>query len=306
MRGTQRSRPMADIVAEARALAARGVREVHLVAQDLTHYGFDLPGRPDLVDLTRELAGVEGIVWVRLLYAHPAHLTRRMQEQLFGVPKVLPYLDMPIQHASDTVLRAMRRPYTAARVRQQVLDLRRRVAGITLRTTVIVGFPGENERDFAALCRFVEEMRFDRLGVFAYSREPGTASYALPGRPRTSSVERRMHELSTLQMHIAAERAATRLGTRTTLLVDGLVADLAAGDRPPIAEWTQVHGRTPAEALDIDGTVFAETVGNAAGNAAAPGDLLEIEIVAHDVFDLRARVLPSKAATDGSTARPEP
>jgi ribosomal protein S12 methylthiotransferase len=197
----------------------------------------------------------------------------------------------------------MRRPYAAERIRRQVHELRQRVEGITLRTTVIVGFPGETERDFTTLCRFVEEMRFERLGIFAYSREPGTTSYALAGRPRTSSVERRMHELSTLQMHIAADRAAARVGTRTTLLVDGLVADLDAGECAPIGARAQVHGRTAAEALDIDGTVFADT----AGHAAAPGDFLEVEIVAHDVFDLRARVLaPDPPGRTVRAACPEP
>ena len=156
MRGTQRSRSVAALVAEARGLAARGVRELHLVGQDLTHYGFDLPGRPDLLDLATALSAVDGIEWLRLLYAHPAHWTERLAAGLFRLPKVARYLDMPIQHASTRLLRAMRRPYTAARLRQQFLQLRQHVPGITLRTTVIVGFPGETEKDFLALVRFIE------------------------------------------------------------------------------------------------------------------------------------------------------
>ena len=152
MRGTQRSRPIADLVQEARDLAARGVRELHLVAQDLTHYGYDLPRRVDLLDLVHALAEVEGIEWMRLLYAHPSHLTQRMIRGLFRVPHVVPYLDMPIQHASDRILRAMRRPYTAARVRRQVAQLREHVPDITLRTTVIVGLRPEGYGRLRAPC----------------------------------------------------------------------------------------------------------------------------------------------------------
>src|SRR5262249_38792527 len=150
-------RPLDDLVQEARHLAAQGVRELHLVAQDLTHYGFDLPVRADLRDACEAIAAVAGIEWIRLLYAHPAHLSDRLRRGLFRVPKVIPYLDMPIQHASPAVLRAMRRPYTPERVREQVAALRAQVPGITLRSTVIVGFPGESERDFDLLCDFIAD-----------------------------------------------------------------------------------------------------------------------------------------------------
>jgi ribosomal protein S12 methylthiotransferase len=288
MRGDQRSRPMAAIVAEAAALAARGVRELHLVAQDLTHYGFDLPQRVDLVDLVAALSAVEGIEWIRLLYAHPAHFTRRMQEELFEVPKVVRYLDMPVQHASPRILRAMRRSYGPDRVRSQCAALRERIPGIVLRTTVIVGFPGETERDFEQLCRFVGDVQFDRLGIFTYSREPDTPAAALPGRPRASTASRRMQVLSELQMHVAAERAAARLGSRVRVLIDGPVPEEERAAQP-IADGTVAVGRTEGEALDIDGCVFVEPSGPVPPPA---GRFLWAEIVAADVHDLRARPCP--------------
>jgi ribosomal protein S12 methylthiotransferase len=297
MRGTQRSRPVHDVVDEAERLAAGGVRELHLVAQDLTHYGFDLPGRPDLLDLVRALSAVGGLEWIRFLYAHPAHLTRRQQEGLFEVPKVVRYLDMPVQHAAPRLLRAMRRPYTAEHVRRQIDGLRRRVPGITLRSTVIVGFPGETERDFATLCRFVQEARFERLGIFTFSREPGTPSYTLPGRPRASTATRRLQELSELQLHLAAEHAAARVGTRVRLLVDAELSSAEAAEHAsPLAAGAVALARSEGEALDIDGHVYLEPGAAADGGAGAPGCFVEAEIVAADVYDLRARPVASAPA----------
>ncbi len=287
MRGTQRSRPVADLVAEARSLAARGVRELHLVAQDLTHYGFDLPARADLLDLARALAEIDGLEWIRLLYAHPSHLTPRMAKGLFELPRVARYLDMPMQHASTRLLRAMRRPYTAAKLRRQFLDLRQRVPGIALRTSVIVGFPGETERDFVQLCRFVEEIEFDRLGIFTYSREPGTPSYSFAGRPRASTAMRRMQVLTEIQMHVAARRAAARVGTCARVLVDARV-DAGSTEMSPLWPRAVAVGRTESEALDIDGVVFLESK-----VPLVPGEFVDATIVDACVHDLRARVHPT-------------
>ena len=287
MRGEQRSRPIRALVDEAAALATGGVRELHLVAQDLTQYGFDLRGRPDLLDLVRALAEVPELEWVRLLYAHPAHLTRRMLAGLFDTPKVVRYLDVPVQHASARILKAMRRPYAPDRVRAQCAELRERFPGIVLRTTVIVGFPGETERDFETLCRFVDEVRFDRLGIFTYSREPGTPASTRRGRPRASTASRRMQTLSELQMHIAAERAAARVGGRVRVLVDGPVPpEDRAGQ--PLAAGTVAVGRSEGEALDIDGCLYLEPAPG--GATPATGTFVWAEIVAADVHDLRARI----------------
>jgi ribosomal protein S12 methylthiotransferase len=284
MRGMQRSRPLEDIVAEARGLAARGVRELHVVAQDSTHWGFDLPVRRDLLDLVQALAEIDGIEWIRLLYAHPAHLTKRLLHGLFRVPKMARYLDMPIQHAVPRVLRAMRRGYGPERVRDQVAALRAEVPGITLRTTVIVGFPGETERDFEALCRFVDEVRWDRLGAFAYSREPGTGAYDLAGRPRASTASRRLQALTDLQLQIAAARNAARVGTRVRVLLDAPVGAPERGESP-LARRATFCGRSEGEALDIDGTVYVEPV---AGVVLAPGTFVDAQVERADAFDLAA------------------
>jgi ribosomal protein S12 methylthiotransferase len=289
MRGTQRSRSIESLVRESEGLAARGVRELHLVAQDLTHYGFDLPGRPDLLDLARALAGVHGIEWLRLLYAHPSHFTPRMLQHLFETPKVVPYLDMPVQHASTRILRAMRRPYTPARVRAQLQALRSRLPEMTLRTTVIVGFPGENEAEFNTLLRFVEEMRFDRLGVFAYSREPGTPAFELGGRPRRDTVARRMNELLELQLHLTGQRSAQRVGTHTRVLVDSRLdaAAVAADGGSACATGAVAVGRSAGEALDIDGGIYLD------GDVGLfePGTFVDVEITRADVYDLRGRLI---------------
>jgi ribosomal protein S12 methylthiotransferase len=212
-----------------------------------------------------------------------------MLDGLFEVPQMARYIDMPIQHASPRLLRAMNRPYTAQRVREQCATLRQRVPDITLRTTVIVGFPGETERDFEDLCRFVDEVRFDRLGIFTYSQEPGTPAATLAGRPRSSTALRRLQALTDLQMHWSGERAAARIGSRVRLLVDAPVepTDIAS---QPLAQGTVVQGRSQAEALDIDGTIFVEP-GSLPPDALRPGQFVEVEIVAADVHDLRARPL---------------
>jgi ribosomal protein S12 methylthiotransferase len=291
MRGTQRSRSLEALVAEAEGLAARGVRELHLVAQDLTHYGFDLPGRPDLLDLVTALHGIDGIEWLRLLYAHPSHLTPRLSQGLFQLPKMTRYLDMPVQHASTRLLRAMHRPYTATSLRRQFLELRQRIPGLTLRTSVIVGFPGEGESDFLALVRFLEEIQFDRLGIFTYSREPGTPAYGLAGRPRASTVSERLQALTELQMHLAAQRARARVGTRARVLVDARL-EKNAEETSPFARGAVAIGRSEGEALDIDGLVFLE-----GGPDLQPGRFVDVEILDADVHDLRGRVLPHSAVS---------
>ena len=285
MRGTQRSRPLAEIVAEARALAAAGVRELHVVAQDSTHWGFDLPRRRDLLDLCTALAAVDGIEWIRLLYAHPAHLTPRMVDGLFRLPQMARYLDMPIQHVVPRLLRAMRRGHGPERIRDLVARLRAVAPEITLRSTVIVGFPGETERDFEALCRFVDDVRWDRLGVFTYSREPGTPAYDLPARARASTAAARLQMLTELQMQIAAERNAARVGRRLRVLIDGAIDD-DERDESPLARCARVRGRSQGEALDIDGVVYVTA---APGAALAPGTFVDVEVVRADAFDLLGR-----------------
>src|SRR5512144_50420 len=180
LRGPQRSRPIDDVVGEAAALAAQGAVELSLVAQDLTAWGYDLPGRPRLHDLLRELVKVDGVRWIRLHYAYPRDVPDALVDVIAREPKIAKYLDMPLQHSSDRLLRTMRRGRDSAFLRELLARLRARVPGIALRTSLIVGLPGETEEDFQGLLRFVEEQRFERLGVFTYSREEGTDAAGMP------------------------------------------------------------------------------------------------------------------------------
>jgi ribosomal protein S12 methylthiotransferase len=290
MRGTQRSRPLADLVREATQLAHDGVRELHVVAQDLTHWGFDLPGRPDLLDLVTALDAVPGLEWIRLLYAHPKHFTERMMHGLFTLPHVARYLDMPVQHASDRLLRNMRRPYSVDHARRQFLWLREHVPDISLRTSVIVGFPGETEADFRALCRFVSEIEFDHLGIFTYSREPGTPSYDMRPRPRFQTAQRRLQELNDLQLHISSARARRRVGSTVRILIDAPASSLHEQDilLPAWAQDCAAVGRSPGEALDIDSTLWVDA-GGIPSEDLRPGTFVDATIVQADVHDLQAR-----------------
>jgi len=243
IRGRFQSRRLDSVVAEAEALAAGGAVELNLVAQDSTSWGKDLPGRPRLADLVRALDAASGPRWIRLLYLYPTAVSDDLLEALAGAKRVLPYADVPLQHASDRLLRLMRRGTTAARQRALVRRLRERVPGVTLRTTFIVGFPGETDADFEELCEFVRESRFDRLGVFRYSDEEGTAACELPGKVPREVARRRHRRLVALQRELAAERMAERVGDEAEVLVD----DAAPG---------RAHGRLASQAPEVDGVVF--------------------------------------------------
>ena len=242
IRGRFQSRSLESLVAEARQLAATGARELNLVAQDSTAWGWDLPGRPSLAELLRALDRVEGVDWIRLLYLYPTAVSDELIETIAAARRVLPYADVPLQHASDRVLRAMKRGTSAAAQRKLVERLRAGIPGVTLRTTFIVGFPGESEADFEALCEFVREARFERVGVFRYSDEEGTAAHAYPHKvPRAVARERQRH-LVDLQSRIAAEKLAALVGREARVLVDRAAAGRA-------------RGRLPSQAPEIDGEV---------------------------------------------------
>jgi ribosomal protein S12 methylthiotransferase len=242
IRGRFQSRTEGSLVAECEMLAAAGVKEVNLVAQDQTSWGKDLPGRPRLASLLRRLDAVEGLAWIRLLYVYPTAVTDELIETLASGKRVLPYVDVPLQHASDRLLRAMKRGVTAERQRRLVERLRAGIPDLTLRTTVIVGFPGETDQDFEALCDFVREVRFDRLGCFRYSDEQGTAAAALPNKvPRRLARERHKRLLG-IQAGILAEQLTKKVGSESDVIVD------AAG--PHVAQ-----ARLPSQAPEIDGGV---------------------------------------------------
>jgi ribosomal protein S12 methylthiotransferase len=265
IRGRFQSRRLDSLVAEATSLAGAGVREINLVAQDSTSWGKDLPplpgaGRPRLHDLVRALDAVEGLDWIRLLYVYPSAVTDELIDALAGAKRVLPYVDVPLQHASDRVLERMKRGTSAERQRRLVAKLRERITGVTLRTTFIVGFPGETEDDFAELLDFVAESRFDRVGIFRYSDEEGTAAAALDAKvPRTVARER-YRRLAKLQAGIQAETLGKLVGSEARVLVDTAIG---AG---------RARGRLSSQAPEIDGVVFLR------GAGLAPGQLVSARI----------------------------
>jgi len=254
IRGRFQSRRLDSLVAEARALAAAGVREVNLVAQDSTSWGKDLParsghGRPRLHDLVRELDAVEGLDWIRLLYVYPSAVTDELIDALAAAKRVLPYVDVPLQHASDRVLERMRRGTSAERQRRLVAKLRERIPGVTLRTTFIVGFPGESEADFEALLAFVAESRFERVGIFRYSDEEGTAACALDGKVSRAVARERYRRLAALQAGIQREKLAALAGSEARVLVDAALGKERA------------RGRLASQAPEIDGAVLLRGAG---------------------------------------------
>jgi ribosomal protein S12 methylthiotransferase len=278
IRGRFQSRRLDSLVAEARSLAAAGVREINLVAQDSTSWGKDLPpvqafgarsepqasgvgrGRPKLHDLVRALDGVDGLDWIRLLYVYPSAVTDELIDALAGAKRVLPYVDVPLQHASDRMLERMKRGSTAERQRRLVARLRERIPGITLRTTFIVGFPGETEEDFVQLLEFVAESRFDRVGIFRYSDEEGTAALALDAKVPRGVARERYRRLAKLQASIQAEKLGTLVGSEASVLVD---VAIGAG---------RARGRLASQAPEIDGVVFLR------GPDLAPGQLVPARI----------------------------
>lgn len=249
LRGKYRSRPLDDLVREAEQLAARGVRELTLVAQDTTRYGVDLyEGRQMLPELLRRLCRIGGLHWVRLLYCYPEAISDELIDTIASEAKVVPYLDMPIQHVSPRVVRAMNRRMSKEEIAALVQTLRVRIPGVTLHTTLIVGFPGETEEEFAELAAFVREMHFERLGAFAYSQEEGTPAAEMPGQIDAEVKQRRQECIMEEQMLVADANNQRRLGKTVEVLVEGY-------DR--YAEcW---FGRSTAEAPEIDGKIFIRT-----------------------------------------------
>ncbi len=275
IRGPLRSRPLDELVEEARRLAADGVRELNVIAQDTACYGVDLYGERRVHELLRELGRIEHLRRVRLLYAHPAHIYDEMIGAIAEEEKICPYLDVPLQHVSDGVLRAMGRGVTRAQVEELVRALRRRIPGVTLRTTFLTGFPGETEADFSGLLEFVREVRFERVGAFAYSREEGTRAAELPEQVPPEMAEQRRDELMAAQQDIAFELAAERIGERTEVLMEE--GEPLDGDLWP--------ARSAQEAPDVDPLIYVHPP------APPPGRFARVEIVDSVGYDCIARVV---------------
>jgi ribosomal protein S12 methylthiotransferase len=274
IRGPMRSVPEPDLLGRAARMIERGVREICLIAQDSTVYGADLHGssRLDrLFDGLEDLEGPEGAPWLRLLYAYPTELRPPVLDRLAGGRRLLPYLDVPIQHAADGVLRRMRRGYGRRELETLVSELRRRRSDFVLRTTVIVGFPGETEADFAQLLDFLRAARFDHLGAFIYSREPGSRADSLDGHLPKELQEERWHRLLAAQQEIAFAAQDRRIGTTELVVVDA-----------PARDGRPARGRTWREAPEIDTAVLLDDPG------LRPGDLVRVRIAAREGYDLRA------------------
>lgn len=269
IRGRFQSRTPESVIAEARQLAAAGVRELNLVAQDATAFGKDRTGRPDLAALLRGLSEVDGIDWIRQLYLYPTAITDELVSVLGGGGRVLPYVDVPLQHASDRVLAAMKRGATEARQRALVERLRAGVPGLTLRTTFIVGFPGETDQDFETLCQFVRDVRFDRVGIFRYSDEEGTRAFDHGDKVPRRVARARHRELMAIQREIMREKLSELVGHELPVLVD------AGGARP--------RGRLASQAPEIDGVVFLR-------GTATTGQMVRARISAVRDVDLEAKV----------------
>ncbi len=279
MRGRHRSEPLARLVREAQALEAAGAQEINLVAQDLGHYGRDLgPGGPRLPELLEALLAETAVPWYRLLYVYSAGLTERLVELMAREPRIVPYLDLPIQHASDRMLARMRRPERRRTLIEKLRWLRGAVPDLAIRTTCLVGFPGETEADFRELVAFLEEAQFDGLGVFAYSPQEGTRGAELPDDVPDAVKRERVEELLEVQRAISAERLARFVGREVAVLVDR-VAD------PDDGGATHV-GRVPWQADDVDGVTYL-----ARGGWARPGTFVRARIVASEDYDFRAVAL---------------
>ena len=246
MRGKQRSRGIADIVVEAQQLESWGVKEISLIAQDLTFFGREKDGKENLEDLLRVLMRETGISWFRLMYAYPAFLTDGLLETMATNSRICKYLDMPVQHASNRMLKAMRRNYTRESLREQLARLRSMIPGIALRTTVLLGYPGETEEDVLELLALIEETRFRHLGGFTYSDEEGTHAFDLGEKIPTDVMEERLHRVMDLQREIATEDNQNRIGTTVDVIIDS------------VAEGETHHfvGRTQGDAPEVDGRVL--------------------------------------------------
>jgi ribosomal protein S12 methylthiotransferase len=282
MRGHFRSRRFGSIVAEAQQLAEEGVKELILVAQDSSRYGEDLGKQDALTHLLRELSHTNGIEWVRVMYAYPTHISDAFLDVLAEEPKAVKYLDMPLQHASQSVLKLMKRGGNRASLERLIKRVRDRVPGIAVRTTFITGFPGETEGDFEELLAFVKNAEFDRVGVFTYSDEEGTPAFDLPNKVDPKIAKQRRARLMKEQARISRKRNKARIGERVQVIFEGESneSDLL---------W---QGRMETQAPDIDGCVLINDAPE--GFAPAPGDLVNVLITEAQEYDLVGRAVCGK------------
>ncbi len=281
LRGPHRSRSIASVLEEATSLALNGVKEINLIAQDLTAYGRDRKDGTSLYGLLKELAEVQGLAWIRLLYSYPNFLDKPLLELIRDSERICKYVDIPFQHVSRSLLQSMRRGKSGSEVREAVQKLREAIPGLTLRTSLIVGFPGETEANFAELLDFVEETEFERLGVFKYSEEEGTSAVRLDNKVSEEEKERRWQEVMDLQSTIALKKNQDLIGTIQRVMIEGTEADSG-----------NLSGRTQAHAPEVDGLVFVEGYDTQTiANPPDPGTIVDVKITKALDYDLIGEIL---------------
>jgi ribosomal protein S12 methylthiotransferase len=251
------------------------VKEVNLIAQDVTAYGRDLQDGTDLTRLLQSLVKVKGLKWIRLLYAHPGHVTPELIRLIREEEKICKYLDLPLQHIDDHLLRAMNRPVSSSQVRELIARLRKEIPGITLRTSLMVGFPGETEKRFRRLFDLVKEAHFEHLGVFRYSKEEGTAAATLKGHVSARVKEQRYHQIMRLQRQISLRRQKEKVGTHIPVLIE----------RPGKSSGLLWEGRTQGQAPEVDGVTFLRR------GRARPGEIVEAVITKATAYDFYGDII---------------
>ncbi|MGE5383513.1 MAG: 30S ribosomal protein S12 methylthiotransferase RimO [Omnitrophica WOR_2 bacterium] len=280
IRGKNISKTIEDIVKEAEFLASAGVKEIMLIAQDLTWYGQDLYGKKALAQLLEKLTAVEGIEWIRLHYAYPLAFPMEILDVMKSNPKICRYIDIPLQHINDRILKSMRRGLDGIKTRKLIEDIRNAVPGITIRTSLIVGFPGETAEEFNELKSFVNEMQFERLGVFTYSHEENTPAYELKDDVRPAVKSRRAEQLMTLQQEISERRNESLIGSSMKVILD----------RKDDNVWI---GRTEFDSPEVDNEVIISTQGmQNNGIELKGGSFVNVRITGSDIYDLFGEIIP--------------
>lgn len=275
IRGELQSVPMEKLIEEAKALADRGVKEIILTAQDSALYGYDIYGESKLPELLHELHKIEKIKWIRVLYLHPAHITSQIIDTFADLPKVCKYFEIPIQHINEDILRSMNRKVRKKRIQEIISEIRNKIPEAVIRTTLIVGYPGETEEKFQELKDFIQETKFERLGVFTYSEEEGTPAFNLPNDVDEETAEARKDELMSLQQKISEEFLSGLIGKKIKVIID----------RKGGAEEFPLEGRSYFDAPEIDGTVFIES------GKAEIGEIVDVEIVDAWEYDLIGKII---------------
>ncbi|SCM80386.1 Ribosomal protein S12 methylthiotransferase RimO [uncultured Sporomusa sp.] len=277
VRGKYRSRTIESIVSEVKNLTAQGVKEINLIAQDTTSYGRDRYHTPQLTALLKELVKIDGLLWIRLLYCYPKYFNDELIETIANEPKICKYIDMPLQHADDEILAAMNRRDTRADIETLLTKIRTSIPGVVVRTSFIVGFPGESDAHFETLKQFMLAQKFERVGVFSYSQEEGTPAGALAQQVPDAVKEERYHELMALQCQISEELNRQMEGKELTVLIEG-----HNSEQPDVA-----FGRSYREAPEVDGRIFVENAGGL-----VPGTVVQAEVVQGFTYDLLAEKKP--------------